>query len=262
MTKAMHTAANSVWMTAPDSPRLGSGEVHVWLVATDDPHFERTHALLSRSEQERAAKFKFDVHRKRYVAAHAAVRQILSSYLQVAAATLQFIEGAQGKPQLVPTPDPAGLQFNLSHSHEAALIAVALARHIGVDIEYIKPAFDWEGIVENFFAPGEIARLKNLPTALQGPAFFTCWTRKESFIKAKGGGLSIPLHDFEVAVDPNEPAALLSCASDAREVQHWAMADLDAGPEYKAAVCVEAPLDTIKYWRWNFEPSRNTTRDA
>jgi len=262
MSEAAPYPTPSVWMTPQDSMRLGAGEAHVWLVATDDPHFESNHALLSPSEQERAAKFKFAIHRRRYVAAHGALRQILSRYLEVAAASLEFIEGAQGKPRLVQPPERVALQFNLSHSHEAALIAVALERHVGVDIEYIKPAFDWEGIVENVFAPGEIAQLKTLPAQLQGPAFFTCWTRKESYIKAKGGGLSIPLRDFEVSVDPSKPAALLSCASDAREVRHWAMVNLDAGSEYKATICIEAPLDSLKCWRWNVGPNWITRRNA
>ena len=174
------------------------------------------------------------------------LRQILGGYLDGIESGCEFREGAHGKPDLVLAPKQAALTFNLSHSHEAALVAVAFDRPIGVDIEYIKPDSDWPGIVENFFAPGEIARLLSLPPESQRQAFFTCWTRKESYIKAKGGGLSIPLDGFEVSVDPTEPAALLSCTNDPKEVARWSMASLDVGTQYAAALVVEGPIDSVQ----------------
>ena len=230
---------------------LREREVHVWLVALDDRRLGSDQRLLSAAEQERAARFKFDEHRNRFVIAHTALRRILAGYLEVEPQELEFREGAQGKPALVLAADQSPLAFNLSHSHEAALIAVTLNREIGVDIEYMKPDFDWQSIVENFFAPGEIARLNALPSTVQRAAFFACWTRKESYIKAKGGGLSIPLREFEVSVEPGGPAALLACSNDLQEVKRWAMANLDVGPRYAAAVCVEAPLISVQYLTWN-----------
>jgi 4'-phosphopantetheinyl transferase len=236
------------------NPILVNNEVHVWHVQTD-------HALaklpvlweiLSPAERDRADRFKFADHRMRYIVAHAALRQILAGYLKLDPKRLEFREGAQGKPDLVLTSNQIALTFNLSHSHQAALVAVTLGRAIGVDIEYIKPDFDWDGIVENFFAPGEIARLKALPWDLQRNTFFTCWTRKESYIKAKGGGLSIPLDGFEVSVDSAEPAALLSCTNDPKEVARWSMASVDVGAEYAAALTVEGISGSLRCWAWDF----------
>jgi 4'-phosphopantetheinyl transferase len=115
----------------------------------------------------------------------------------------------------------------------------------------MKPDFHWQNIVENFFAPGEIARLHALSNDVQHAAFFACWTRKESYIKAKGGGLSIPLREFEVSVDPGGPAVLLACSKDMHEVKRWALASLEVGPRYAAAVCVEAPLGSLQHFIWN-----------
>ena len=115
---------------------------------------------------------------------------------------MEFRESQYGKPELVRTSREETLNFNLSHSHEAALVAVTLRRQIGVDIEYIKREFEWEEVAARFFAPGEVAGLRALPQEQQRRAFFTCWTRKEAYIKAKGGGLSIPLQEFEVSVSP------------------------------------------------------------
>ena len=236
------------------NPVLANNEVHVWLVRTDGgfAHLPAAWEILSPAERERADRFKFADHRMRYIAAHAALRQILAGYLQSDPKRLAFRVGAQGKPDLVLTSNQIALTFNLSHSHEAALVAVTLGRAIGVDIEYIKPDFDWDGIVENFFAPGEIARLKALPRDLQRNTFFTCWTRKESYIKAKGGGLSIPLDGFEVSVHSAEPAALLSCTHDPKEVARWSMASVDVGSKYAAALTVEGISGALQCWAWDF----------
>lgn len=240
-------------MTQGDAFYLNPSEVHVWQLRCDGPapDLAGLQELLSVAERERAARFKFAEHRRRYIMAHAALRQILSRYLDADPSLLKFRAGAQGKPDLLLTSDQTPLQFNLSHSLEAALVAVTLVRPLGVDIEYIKPDFDWSGIVEHYFAPGEIARLTTLPAALRQRAFFAIWTRKEAYIKAKGGGLSIPLDGFEVATHPNEPAALLSCAGGPQETANWSMANIDVGSEYAATVCAAAPVSEVRLWPWN-----------
>lgn len=227
--------------------------VHVWRVSTEQPadRLALLPDILSTAERERAARFKFVEHRRRYIVAHGALRQILAGYLDSDPARLEFREGAQGKPDLVLAANQPPLQFNLSHSHEAALVAVALAQPIGIDIEYIKAGFDWHGIVKNYFAAGEITRLNALPAALQKRAFFTIWTRKEAYIKAKGGGLSIPLDGFEVAAHPGEAAALLNCLNDPQEVARWSMTNLDVGSEYAATVCAAMPLADVRLATWD-----------
>lgn len=229
---------------------LEAAAVHVWSFSTQSQHAAHSYALLSDKERTRAERFKFAEHRRRYVVAHAAVRQILGQYLEQDARSLEFHEGAQGKPALVLTADQPPIQFNLSHSHEAALVAVTLARPVGVDVEYIRRDFDWEGIVENYFAAGEIAGLNALPEHLRQQAFFAIWTRKESYIKAKGGGLSIPLDGFEVSVHPNEPAALLRCAADAQEAANWSMTKLAVGSEYAATLCAAVPVTAVRMRTW------------
>jgi 4'-phosphopantetheinyl transferase len=220
---------------------LKSDEVHVWLVREDDAAIGTAgyDSVLSSVERDRASRFRFAAHRGRYIVAHAALRHILAGYLKLDPSQLEFREGPYGKPKLVSNGHGEALNFNLSHSHEAALVAVTLGREVGADIEHIKRDFHWQEIAERFFAPGEIARLRALPEEKQQRAFFTCWTRKEAYIKAKGGGLSIPLKDFEVSLSPGEPASLISCISDPEEVTRWSLAKVDVGLEYEAAVAVE-----------------------
>ena len=232
---------------------MNQRDVHLWLI---DLHHasslgDRMSQILSCAEQQKAEKFKFDKDRVKYVIAHAALRNILAGYLEVDPAQLEFREGPHGKPQLVLTARSEPLNFNLSHSHEHALIAVTFERQIGVDIEFIKRDFHWQEVAERFFAPGEIARLRVLPQEQQKRGFFTCWTRKEAYIKAKGGGLSIPLQDFEVSLSPGEPASLMSCIRDPEEATRWSLAEIDAGSEYAAAVAVQGHGWRLKCWRWD-----------
>ena len=210
--------------------------------------------ILSSDERDRAARFKFPDHRDRYIIAHAALRSILAGYLEADPARLEFCRGPYGKPELVSATHRKPLDFNLSHSHESALVAVTLGRQIGVDIEYIKRDFHWQEVAERFFAPGEIARLRALPEEQQQRGFFACWTRKEAYIKAKGGGLSIPLQDFEVSLAPGEPVSLVSCSTDPEEVTRWSLAEMDVGPEYAAAVAVEGHGWKLHCWRWPPKP--------
>jgi 4'-phosphopantetheinyl transferase len=231
---------------------LRNDEVHVWEVWTDriDADLPAFNQILAFEEQERAARFKFAKDRRRYVLAHAALRQILARYLQTDAARLKFRVGAHGKPELVPPANRLLLQFNLSHSHEAALIAVTHRRQIGVDVEYIKRDFAWVEIAERFFSPAEVAKLQALAPELQQRAFFACWTRKEAYIKAKGGGLSIPLQDFEVSLAPKEPPALLAHRGDPEEVNRWRFSEIEAGLDYAAALAVEGRDWNLHCFRW------------
>lgn len=234
------------------SAPLEQKDVHVWFVDLCAPisQINRLQKVLSSEERCRAERFKFEKDRVRYIVAHAALRRILAGYLELDPSQLEFREGQYGKPELVltPQPQPQALNFNLSHSHEAALVAVTLGRQIGVDIEYIKRGFEWEEVAARFFAPGEVARLRALPQEQQRRAFFTCWTRKEAYIKAKGGGLSIPLQEFEVSLSPGEPASLLSCSNDTEEAARWSLAEIDAGLDYAAATAVEGDGWQLKYW--------------
>ena len=101
-------------------------------------------ATLSADEQVRAARFRFAEHRDRFSAGRGLLRELLGGYVQRPAATLRFAQGAQGKPHLVG--EAAGaLHFNLSHSGERALYAVA-RREVGVDINF--PSHELSGLLD------------------------------------------------------------------------------------------------------------------
>jgi 4'-phosphopantetheinyl transferase len=141
------------------------------------------------------------------------------------------------------------VRFNLSHAGRIALCAIALDRDVGVDLERARPLPDLARIARRFFSPSEADRLLRLPQVQREAAFFTCWTRKEAYVKALGRGMAVPLDGFAVSFDPGAPARLVWTTVDARGPACWSLRDLSAGPGYAAAVMVEGPA-ALRCWQW------------
>jgi 4'-phosphopantetheinyl transferase len=235
------------WHLPSDKRVLGDDEVDVWRLSLDplDSMVSELRARLSAEENDRAEKFKFQKDRKRYILTHGLLRVILSVYADVSPEELKFTQNRYGKPELV-HPSGLNLTFNLSHSHERALIGIARGRQIGVDIEYVKNDFEWKEIVERFFSSREIQMINALPKNLQHKAFFTCWTRKEAYVKATGMGLSLPLKEFDVSPLPGAATLLLSH----KEASQWSMKEVDVAESYVATVAVAGHNARITYWDW------------
>jgi 4'-phosphopantetheinyl transferase len=214
--------------------------VHVWvgdvsLASGDLSSLERALAV---DERERARRFRFPRDRRTYVVAHWLVRRVLGSYLNVAPEALQFSANPYGKPML---PKRQDLRFNLSHSGDLVVVAVAKDREVGVDVEWIRPDLATLEIARRFFAPTEVAALVRLEGMDFVHAFFACWTRKEAYVKAVGLGLSLDLDTFAVSVAPEGPARLLSAEGGPCEVAQWGLHALELSPRYAAALAVEGP---------------------
>jgi 4'-phosphopantetheinyl transferase len=225
------------------------GEVHVWRapLSISDPERADLLATLSPDERARADRFHFDRDRAHFIAGRGFLRAILGAYLDVAPRALVFDYSPHGKPRLAT--GAGGLRFNLSHSHDLALCAVALDRELGVDVEYIQPRLE-EGIAERFFSRREVAALRSLPAEAQSAAFFACWTRKEAYVKAHGQGLSLRLDRFDVSLAPGEPAALLRTEDDPAEAMRWSLRELVPGPGYAGALAAEGQTWRLRCWQW------------
>lgn len=225
------------------------GEVHVWRarVEADDGVLGRLERTLSPQERERAERFRFDTHRRAYVVGRGTLRAILARYLGEEPARLRLATGAHGKPFLA----DGSLRFNLSHSGDLALYAVATGVEVGVDIERITAGVNHEALAARFFSPRERDELLALPAATRRDAFFACWARKEAVVKAVGDGLSMGLSDFDVTVAPGEPPRLVEVRGRPDETRRWALRALDVGPGYAAALAVEGAVSTVRCWEWH-----------
>jgi 4'-phosphopantetheinyl transferase len=245
-------ALQQTWLDAPERPRLAEGEVHVWRVRLNQNEATRRELSesLSADERERAGRFHFRRDREHFTVARGALRSILGLYTGVAPRLLRFSYDEYGKPSLCGEAGVAPLRFNLSHSNELALYAVARGRAVGIDLEYVRAEFAGLEIAERFFSPCEVSALRALPPGERAVAFFNCWTRKEAYIKARGEGLSHPLHLFTVSLAPGEPAALLRTDDDPQDAARWAIVELHPSEGYRAAVAVEGGPPSLRCWRW------------
>jgi 4'-phosphopantetheinyl transferase len=177
--------------------------VHIHYVALGDGESAPSWCagLLSDEEKARGERYLMPKSRLEHLVARALVRTTLSRYCDVAPRDWTFRENEHGRPDV---DGPAGappLRFNLSHTHGLVACAVVLERELGIDVEdasHARPTLD---IADRFFAPSEVAALHAVPEALQRERFFAYWTLKESYIKARGMGLAIPLHHFAFELD-------------------------------------------------------------
>ena len=106
-------------------------EVHSWCVRLDVPPETSAdlYATLTSDEQNRSARLRFERDRRRFVVARGVLRELLGSYLGIPAGAVRFVYNAFGKPEL--SPELGRLKFNLSHSADLALIAIAADAEIG-----------------------------------------------------------------------------------------------------------------------------------
>lgn len=248
----MITALDRLWYPPPTDLTLSSDEAHVWRASLDQPtsRLQSLQHTLAADELSRATRFRFQKDRHHFIIARGLLRAILSRYLDVEPSQLRFYYSDYGQSSLTPTPGQDTLRFSLSHSDGLALYAVTRGREIGVDLERVRPVAEAEQIAERFFSAQENAVFRTLPASLKYEAFFTCWTCKEAYIKARGKGLSLPLDQFDVSLVPGEPAMLLSTRGDPQEASRWSLRDLMPGPGYMAALAVEGHGWRLTCWQF------------
>ena len=189
---------------------------------------------LSPDERERAARFHLDKHREAFIAGRGVLRSVLSTYTGMAPREIVFRYAARGKPDL-----PGSLiHFNVSHSGDLAVYALAREPLIGADIERIHEIPDAQAIARRFFSPPEYAELLALRPEQRQVGFFNCWTRKEAYVKAIGDGLSAPLDGFQVSLSPGHPAAFVQIDGSAAKAAEWSLIDLQPESGFAGAVAI------------------------
>jgi 4'-phosphopantetheinyl transferase len=238
--------SDNQWPLPPETIELNNDEVHLWLVNAGSEDFPQDFLALSLSEDERdrAARFKFEKDRRLYIASHAALRLLLANYLRLAEGPIRFVSGPHGKPALGPPLAAGGLEFNLSHSHAAAVVAFARRTAVGVDVEFAKRNFAFDEVARRFFTAGEVAALFELPQQRQREAFFKCWTSKEAFLKAKGTGLSGKLDEVKIKLAADQRVQINA------NIPGWSLTGLTPGRDYEGALVVQGDPRQTRCYRW------------
>ena len=249
-----------VWPPLSAPLMLSRDVVHVVRLNLDVPpsQIESLRSVLSHDELARADRFKFVEPRRRFIACRAALRQLLGGFLGQAATEIEFTYGLHGKPLLATNVPNLPLEFSVSHSADLALIAVCGGRRIGVDLEHHDAKVRIHKLATRFFSPREAAELASLPAADQLAGFYRGWTSKEAYLKATGFGLSFPLSQFTVAMNPTEPARLIEVAEQPGRIDHdneaarWTMHSLTVADQFSAALLVEATApENVLIHQWS-----------
>lgn len=241
----------SDWVQPPVDLMLLNHDVHVWRASLEQPaeQVQKLAQTLSEDERIRAERFYFERDKKRFIVGRGLLRIILARYTNLAPHQLQFSYGKRGKPALVTTGAYSSLQFNLSHSEDLALYAIAHHRLLGIDLEYIRPISNVEQLAKRFFCPRESEVIRSLPPKQQQQAFFHGWTCKEAYLKATGEGLT-ELQQVEVSLAIGEPARLLSILGDSQATANWSLQALNVAPGYMGALAVEGYDWRLSCWQW------------
>ncbi|MEX3011551.1 4'-phosphopantetheinyl transferase superfamily protein [Hoeflea sp. TYP-13] len=202
--------------------------------------------LLSPDEETRMQRLVRDTDRHRFLITRALTRTVLGRYLSMDGAELTFGKNRYGRPFLKNGGDGSeALSFNITHTHDCVVMGVTQQRTLGIDIESTGRKAAALGVANRFFSDLECAALNALPASRQHDRFFAYWTLKESYIKARGMGLSIPLGKFSFDFTGTDQFSLAVDKSLSDDATRWRFWQIGVEKDFLIAVCASALNDTL-----------------
>ena len=223
-------------------------------------YLRRLEQNLSTDERRRASCFRFAHDRNRFISARGLLREILALYLNASPGRLSFGYSAHGKPFLAGEAYST-LRFNLTHSFDAMLLAIAHMREVGVDVEGVRNnAVAIEEIGETVLSEPEKQALARFRGEDRRTTFLRFWTLKEAFIKADGRGVSLPLERIDVSAPERRVAVLNEATGEWRTCSRWELRTLAPVPGYVAALAAEGQDWRLALWHWPGESSNDPVR--
>jgi 4'-phosphopantetheinyl transferase len=236
---------------APPLLSLGRREAHIWCVfpdaLTDLVLLNAYRDLMCSQERDRQQRCHFEKGQREYLITRALVRTTLSRYVKIDPCSWRFQKNAYGKPEIVYPRNILPLRFNLSHTDGLIACLVVLDREAGVDVEDTERAGMTVEIANQFFSPSEAQALSALPVNAQRQRFFEYWTLKESYIKARGMGVSLPFERFSFHLEEGQPARISFDSRLEDDPSNWQFAQLRPTQRHLMAVALrrgaESDLD-------------------
>ncbi len=204
---------------------------------------------LAVEERDRALRFRLERDRQRFVIARGALRLILGRYLSLPAMEIALAYGPNGKPSLA----GPGPRFSVAHCEDLALVALAQATELGVDVERLNRELDVAPLIAHFGSTQERAEFAALGPQEQRSAFLHWWTRKEALLKAVGGGLSLPLDGFDVTIAPDDARLVGTRIGEFNGA--WSLQDVSPAPGYVGALASPGAALTIETRPFRFDES-------
>lgn len=226
---------------------LTRGQVHLWHVSTEDAKqrgwLSRYRHLLTTDDHDRHQRFVFEKDRDQFLIARAFVRTTLSRYANIHPEYWQFQVNEFGKPSIDPKFLDARIRFNLSHCDGLLICGVTVDCEIGVDCENSDRKVEIEQLATRVFSQSEQEYFHSVPAAGRKETFFRLWTLKESYIKARGIGMSLPLQHFSFDLAATPPIGIGFGHEIQDRPQEWQFSELAFSKPYFAAVAINLPQE-------------------
>ena len=234
----MNVHTEPTWEFSTHVPNgLSEAEVHVWTATVPAPPSVANLArILSPDEVARAKRYHKPESAATFIVARAILRTLLAEYLATTPSSIRFAYSATGRPSVEhPRTD---VDVSVAHSANAILIGATRCRRLGVDIEYISPAFDYSEVVASAFGQEERKILESVRDSQRRNLFFTLWTAREALAKAYGAGLTAPLSELGLSLKYSPGGAVQVMHRNTEPLQCVGLTPL---PGYAAAVAYTGP---------------------
>lgn len=234
---------------------LSKSEVHIWKIPLDIPYSSYYYSILDGKERERLRKLRTYESYKQYLVCRYSIKNILSSYIGCLASECFISYTKRHKPFLENARIP--LKFNISHSKNLAVCVVTLDESIGVDLEFIRPIENLEGLSEYVLSRKERLLFYSMSKEGRLRFFYKIWTRKEAFLKACGDGFltETPLNNLKIY--PTKPfCSGIGGIPFFRYKKRWVFNDIvfsQKGGSYQLTLFREKKIGRIRHY--NFYPS-------
>lgn len=236
--------ANDFFAVPPPAgpPGVSGSEVHLWRAELNVPEnvAEALRQGLSPDEEERTRRVRVARDRRRLQVGRGILRRMLSAYTGIHPRALVFRYGPHGKPSLYGLSGQGGPYFSLSHSADLALLAIARCGPVGVDVERLLARRHAERVVRRHWTDREQAAFRAAPDDRKAELFLDGWTRKEACAKAAGEGIWTAAERYEVTLEPEAPARLLSVGGDPELARAWRLLHLRPAPGFVGALAVRS----------------------
>ncbi|MDZ7845145.1 MAG: 4'-phosphopantetheinyl transferase superfamily protein [Anaerolineales bacterium] len=218
---------------------ISRGELHLYPAAREEleTNLDRFYAALVPAEKKQAKRLIIPEKKEQFILGRGFLRSLLAAYTGFKPGELALSSDENGKPFLV----NSRIEFNLSHSHEQYLVGVTCSTPLGVDVQQLYQLTNPEFLTKKYFSPGEIDTLPERTDEGYLEAFFTCWVRKEAYLKGLGFGLRKNPSRITLIASTTGTSQPLSEQPLPRDPGGWKILDIDSPPGYKAAAAVRFP---------------------
>ena len=206
-------------------------------------------SIMTPRERAKEERYLFHKDKLTCLVARGLLRTSLSRYAPVSPGQWRFVENEYGRPELSGVQRDFDLRFNLSHTQDLVACAITLGREVGIDVEFLGRRTRGVDIADRFFSESEVRALHTFPKEQQRDRFFDYWTLKESYIKARGMGLAIPLGSFSLDVESN-PIAIRFAPELHDDPNQWQFRLENVSKDHRLALAVHSPDPVAVHMEW------------